>query len=140
VNRLRPWQLAAGDVVAVGLFAPVGLLSHHEGITPAGLARNLLPVAGGFLVAGLLLGTWRRPERWRLAAAWLVGVASGVLVRAAILGHGYGRTTFTFMAVTLVVTGLLLLAWRGVVTLAARRSRRVEPVPSGDGPVGRPRV
>jgi hypothetical protein len=122
VSRLRPWRLALGDVVAVGLFAPLGLLSHHEGITLAGLARNLLPVAGGFLLAGLLLGTWRRAGRWRLVAAWLVGVAGGVVVRAAILGHGYGRTTFTFMAVTLTVTGLLLLAWRGILALAARRS------------------
>jgi hypothetical protein len=118
---VRPWQLAVGDVVAVALFAPIGLVSHHEGITAAGLARNALPIALGFLAAGLLFGTWRAPGWRRLVPAWFVGVAAGVLVRAAILGHGYGRTTFTFMAVTLVVTGLLLLAWRGLVALLARR-------------------
>jgi hypothetical protein len=136
VSRLRPWQLALGDVVAVALFAPIGLLSHHEGITLAGLARNLLPVAGGFLVAGLVFGTWRRPGRSRLAPAWFVGVAAGVLVRATILGHGYGRTTFTFMAVTLVVTGVLLLVWRGIVALAARRAAPRAPRPTG-GPASR---
>ncbi len=131
MSRLRPWQVALGDVVAVGLFAPIGLLSHNEGITLPGLARNLLPVAGGFVAAGLLFGTWRRPGVWRLTAAWFVGVAAGVLVRAAILGHGYGRTTFTFMAVTLTITGLLLLAWRAVAALAARRSRPRGPQPAG---------
>jgi hypothetical protein len=120
---LRPWQLALGDVIAVALFAPLGLLSHHEGITGAGLARNVLPVALGFLAAGLLLGTWRTTGWRRLAAAWAVGVPAGVLVRAAVLGHGYGRTTFTFMAVTLSVTGLLLLAWRGLLALVLRRRR-----------------
>ena len=134
MSRLRPWQLAVGDVVAVGLFAPIGLLSHGEGITFAGLARNLLPIAGGFLVAGLLFGTWRRAEPWRLAGAWFVGVAGGVLVRAAVLGHGFGRTTFTFMAVTLVVTGLLLLMWRGIVALATRRAQPAEEsrIPHGN--------
>jgi len=133
MNRqaLRPWQLALGDVVAVALFAPIGLLSHGEGISAAGLARNLLPVAGGFLVAGLAFGAWRRPGWRRLAAAWLVGVAAGVLVRATVLGHGYGRTTFTFMTVTLVVTGLLLLAWRGSLALLGRRARRRAGVPAG---------
>jgi peptidoglycan/LPS O-acetylase OafA/YrhL len=120
---LRPWQLALGDVLAVALFAPIGLASHHEGITLAGLARNMLPVAGGFLVAGLLWRTWRRPERRRLVLAWCMGIAAGVLVRAAVLGHGFGRTTFTFMAVTLVVTGLLLLAWRGLLGLLLQRRR-----------------
>jgi hypothetical protein len=52
-----------------------------------------------------------------------MGIAAGVLVRAAVLGHGFGRTTFTFMAVTLVVTGLLLLAWRGLLGLLLQRRR-----------------
>jgi hypothetical protein len=134
---MKPWQLALGDVVAVALFAPIGLLSHHEGITAAGLARNALPVAGGFLVAGLALRTWRPGASWRrLAAAWFGGVAAGVLVRAAILGHGYGRTTFTFMTVTLVVTGLLLLAWRGLLAVVRRRrARRRAGVSAGAGRV-----
>lgn len=120
---LRTWQLALGDVVAVALFAPIGLVSHDEGISLAGLARNALPVALGFLAAALLVGTYRRPGLRTLAAAWALGVTAGVLIRAAILGHGYGKTTFTFLAVTLVVTGLLLAAWRGLVGLTARRRR-----------------
>jgi len=130
-SRLRPWQLALGDVVAVALFAPLGLASHHEGVTAAGLARNALPIALGFLAAGLVFGAWRRPGWRRPAAAWFVGVAAGVLVRAAILGHGFGWTTFTFMAVTLVVTGVLLLAWRGLLALIERRASRRDSVSAG---------
>ena len=120
-RRLRTWQLAVGDVIAVCLFAPFGLVSHYEGITLAGLARNALPICLGFLAAALVVGAWRRPGLRTLAAAWALGVTAGVLVRAAILGHGYGRTTFTFLVVTLVVTGLLLLAWRGLIAMLARR-------------------
>ena len=119
--RLRTWQLALGDVIAISLFAPIGLISHDKGITLEGLARNALPVVVGFLAAAPLLGAYRRHSLARLAAAWALGVIAGVLVRAAILGHGYGRTTFTFLTVTLVVTGLLLAAWRGLVALLARR-------------------
>jgi hypothetical protein len=122
--RISPLKLAVGDVIAVSLFAPIGLLSHDEGITLAGLARNVLPVAIGFIAAALLVGTWRRPGWKTLVPAWLLGITAGVFVRAAILGHGYGKTTFTFLAVTLVVTGLLLAAWRAGVWFLARQRRR----------------
>jgi len=122
--RISPVKLAVGDVIAVSLFAPIGLLSHDEGITLAGLARNVLPVAIGFIAAALVVGTWRRPGWKTLVAAWLLGITAGVLVRAAILDHGYGKTTFTFLAVTLVVTGLLLAAWRGCVWFLARQRGR----------------
>jgi hypothetical protein len=122
-TRISPLKLAVGDVIAVSLFAPIGLLSHDEGITLAGLARNVLPIAIGFLAAALLVGTWRRPGWRTLVPAWALGVTAGVLVRAAILGHGYGKTTFTFLTVTLAVTGVLLAAWRSGVWFASRRRR-----------------
>jgi len=134
-TRLRTWQLALGDVVAVSLFAPIGLVSHDEGITLEGLARDALPVGLGFLASALLLGVYRRPGLTRLAAAWALGITAGVLVRAAILGHGYGTTTFTFLTVTLIVTGLLLAAWRTVVALTARRRQDEDT----GGPGGVPR-
>jgi len=118
---LRSWQLALGDAVAVALFAPLGLLSHDEGVTLSGLARNAGPVTVGFLAAALVVGSYRRPGLGSLLPAWALGVTAGVLARATILGHGYGRTTFTFLAVTLAVTLVLLLAWRGVAALATRR-------------------
>lgn len=120
-TRLRTWQLALGDVIAISLFAPIGLISHDKGITLEGLARNALPVGAGFLAAALLLGVYRRRSLASLAAAWALGVTAGVFVRAAILGHGYGRTTFTFLIVTLIVTGLLLAIWRCLLALLTRR-------------------
>jgi hypothetical protein len=120
-SRRAPWALVLGDVVAVALFAPLGLLSHEEGITLAGLARNAGPVTAGFLAAAVLVGTYRRPSLSTLFPAWALGVSAGVLARAAILGQGYGRRTITFLGVTLVVTLALLLAWRGAAALVARR-------------------
>ncbi len=117
------WVLALGDAVAIALFAVIGLASHREGESAAGLLRNAGPVLAGFLAVALAAGTYRRPSLRTLAPAWLLGVLGGVLLRAAILGHGYGAKTFTFMAVTLVVTGLLLAAWRGLHAIARRRSR-----------------
>jgi Protein of unknown function (DUF3054) len=115
-----PWVLAAGDAVAITLFAVIGLASHREGETLAGIARNAGPVLAAFFPVALAVGTYRRPGIRTLVPAWLAGVVGGVLLRAAILGHGFGRTTFTFMGVTLAATAALLLAWRGVASLALR--------------------
>jgi Protein of unknown function (DUF3054) len=125
-----PWVLVVGDAVAVALFAPLGLLSHEEGITLAGLARNALPVTVGFLAAAALVGTYRRPGLRSMLPAWALGVTAGVLARAAILGHGYGRTTFTFLGVTLAVTLAFLLAWRGIAAVVARRRTGGRPAES----------
>ena len=101
-----PWVLAAGDAIAITLFAVIGLASHHEGESLAGVVRNAGPMLAVFFPVALVMGTYRRPGLRTLAPAWLVGVVGGVLLRAAILGHGYDRSTFTFMGVTLVVTGV----------------------------------
>ena len=128
-----PWVLAVGDAAAIVLFAVIGLASHREGVTLAGIARNAGPVLAVFFPVALLVGTYRRPGLRTLIPAWLIGVVGGVLLRAAILGHGYGRRTFTFMGVTLAVTGVLLLAWRALAAALASRRR-----PRGLGVGGRP--
>ena len=100
--------LIIGDVVALSLFAPLGLLSHGEGITLDGIARNAGPIAAGWLVATAAFGVYRRgAPRRAVVGAWLVGVSGGVALRALV-------------AVTLAVTGALLGVWR----LVWARSRR----------------
>ncbi len=42
----RPLLLAGGDLLALLVFALVGLASHDEGLTATGLARTWLPIAG----------------------------------------------------------------------------------------------
>jgi hypothetical protein len=117
--------MAAGDAFALLLFAVIGLASHDKGITGSGLLRDALPVLAGWFVAAAMFGTYRR-SGWRpFVEAWAVGVTVGVLGRGLVLHrHVLGARYLTFLAVTLVVTLLLLLAWRGVFAIGLRSRRR----------------
>jgi hypothetical protein len=122
-SRARP-ALVAGDIAALALFAPLGLVSHDEGITAAALARNAGPVVVGWLAASMLLQTYAvagGTARGRTVATWAVGVTAGVVVRGFLLGRSLGESQVTFLLVTLSVTGVLLAAWR---LLWVRLSRR----------------
>jgi hypothetical protein len=129
-SRLSPGALATGDAVAVSLFAVAGLLSHDEGITVAGIARNALPVLAGYLGAALLVGTYRRTGLGTLLAAWATGVPAGVLLRALVLGRDLDSDQLAFGLVTMAATLVLLLAWR---LLASRVPGAVPPSHSADG-------
>jgi peptidoglycan/LPS O-acetylase OafA/YrhL len=115
--------LAAGDVSALLAFAVLGLLSHDGEVTVAGLARDFVPVAAGFGAAAALFPTYRRPGLRTLLPAWAVGVTAGVVVRGLALGREPSGSQLAFLAVTLVVTLVLLLAWRGLESIVARRRR-----------------
>ena len=88
-----------------------------------GLARDVLPLLGGWLGAGLVFGLYRRPALWRLLATWLVGVTAGVVVRAAILSHTDVGKEASFLAVALVFTLLFALAARALTAQMGHRAR-----------------
>ena len=120
-----PTRLAAAcDAVAILVFAVVGLHSHHGGVSGRGLARDALPLLGGWFLAALLFRLYARPAPWRIAATWLVGITGGVAVRAAILGHTHAGKEAAFLAVALAFTLLFSLAARLLTAWALRRSRR----------------
>lgn len=122
VHFFPPPRLAvADDTAAIVVFAVVGNLSHHGDVSIRGLARDVLPLLGGWLIAGLAFGLYRRPSLWRLFATWLVGVTAGVAVRAAVLGHTDAGKEASFLAVALVFTLLFALAARALTALALRR-------------------
>ena len=113
--RGRHLVLVAGDVVALVVFALIGLSSHHKGIGPSGLFRDAVPVVAGWLVAAGTFDFYRRPSRGRFLLTWLVGITAGVMVRGLVLHrHVLGGRYLTFLGVTLGVTLVLLLAWRGL--------------------------
>lgn len=118
-----PRLAAACDAAAIVLFAVVGLLSHHGGVSGAGLARDALPLLGGWFAIALLVRLYTRPAVWRLAATWLVGITAGVAVRAAILGHTHAGREAAFLAVALAFTLLFAAAARAATTTVLRRSR-----------------
>ena len=112
VLALRPAAAVACDTTAILVFAVVGLLSHKGGVSATGLARDALPLLGGWLVAATLFRLYVRPAPRRLLATWLVGVAGGVVVRALVLGHHAVGKEAAFLGVALAFTLLFVFAAR----------------------------
>jgi DUF3054 family protein len=116
----RPRLAAAADAAAIAVFAVVGLLSHHGGVSARGLARDALPLLGGWFAAALLVRLYATPTFRRLATTWLVGITGGVVVRAAILRHTDVGKEAAFLGVALVFTLLFSLAARLCATALER--------------------
>ena len=105
--------LAAGaDAAAIVVFTLIGLLSHQGGVSGRGLARDLLPLLGGWFAVALLVRLYTRPSLWRLVATWLLGITGGVVLRAAILHHTAAGKEAAFLVVALVLTLLFALIAR----------------------------
>ncbi len=109
---LSPPLAAGADAAAIVVFTLIGLLSHHGGVTGRGLARDLLPLLGGWFAVALLVRLYTRSALRRLVATWLLGITGGVAVRAAILGHTNAGKEAAFLAVALGFTAVFVLAAR----------------------------
>jgi Protein of unknown function (DUF3054) len=126
--RGRPLVLVIGDVVALVVFALVGLASHHKGIGAHGLFRDAVPVVVGWLLAAGTFDPYRRPSWRRFLLTWLVGITGGLVVRGLVLHrHILGAEYLTFVAVSLAVTLALLLAWRASYWFVRERIDRHAP-------------
>lgn len=121
--KMSLWLLL-GDALVLALFSAGGLAFHSvSGAAFVELTRIGAPFAlGYFLVAHLLQATrWdAAPARFmgRSAAAWLLGIGLGILLRIVVEGR---VPIASFLAVTYAFTGALLLGWRAVYWTAARR-------------------
>lgn len=104
--------LIAGDLVAMLLFALVGIASHEKDISLTIFARSFLPFAAAWLSLGALLGAFgtERPSL-RLLAVYLVCGVSALAARAVIFDR---ELLNAFFVIALVGNGLLLFAWRWV--------------------------
>jgi hypothetical protein len=91
-------RVALAGVVAIVVFATIGQLSHHGGVTLGGYAADTLPFVGAWLAVA-----WRTR---RFIPTWLGGVTLGVAIRAVILSH-YRWDELAFWAVALVFIGAL---------------------------------
>jgi hypothetical protein len=110
----------ASDLVALAVFVTIGLLSHHGRISATGYARDLLPIGGCWLLAGGGFDLYRRPRWNALIGTWLVGVTSGILVRALIVWRLDGDDA-VFLVVALSFTLLFVVAFRAVASLVTPR-------------------
>lgn len=91
-------RLALSGTVAIVVFATIGQLSHHGGVSAGGYAADTLPFLGGWLA----FAWWTR----RFVPTWLLGVTAGVAVRAVVLSH-YRWSELSFLVVSLVFIGAL---------------------------------
>ena len=95
---MRP--LALAGTFAIVLFATVGQLSHHGGVSLPGYAADVLPL----VCSWLFFGWWTE----RFLPTWLYGVTLGVAVRMLVLGHERWSEA-VFLGVALVVIGVVAL-------------------------------
>src|SRR4051812_43151540 len=113
-----PRFAATADAAAIVVFTLIGLLSHDHTLSGRGLARDLVPLLGGWFAVALLVRLYTRPAWWRLVATWLIGITGGVAVRAAILGHTNIGKEAAFLAVALSFTAVFVLVARLAAGLA----------------------
>lgn len=126
--RIPTGLAAILDAVCLVVFAAVGRQTHAEAWTGA------FTTAAPFLVGGAIgWALWwavRREAPVGLsggAVVWLAAVVAGMLLRQ-LTGQG---TAWTFVIVTLIVTGVLLLGWRAIAALILRRrGRAAAPAPA----------
>jgi hypothetical protein len=109
---------ALADAACVVAFAALGRASHEEGSAVGGT----LEVAAPFLVGGALgwavARGWTAPVSLRIGAAvWAGALVGGMLLRNLAWDRG---TAPSFVIVTAIVLGLLLLGWRLALRLRAR--------------------
>lgn len=112
------------DLVAIALFALLARLAHQSEDMPftfMGWLSTLWPFVGGVIVAWAVLLA-AKLDGTRVApggiVAWLVVVAVGLAiwgVRNAAFPH------WSFILVASVMSGLLMLGWRGIANATARR-------------------
>lgn len=118
--------LAAGDVVAIGLFVAAGEVSHgyglveHAGRVAATLAMFLIGWAvvsvPGRLYSRSTVGDLET-EVLRTLGAWALGVAVAQVLRSTAVFPGDFAATFAI--VSFGVGGVLLVSWRVAATLLA---------------------
>jgi hypothetical protein len=107
IFRLSHRAAVASDLLALLAFVTVGLINHKGGVSATGYARDVLPIAGCWLVAAGTFDLYKRP-RWRaLISTWLAGVTGG--------------DDAVFLAVALTFSLLFVLAFRAVSSVAAPR-------------------
>ena len=114
-----PLALVA-DIACVVVFCTIGRRSHAEGLTLAGIAETAWPFLSGTLVGWLISRGWRAPRAVAPTGVvvWVSTVVVGILLRKAS-SQGVAAS---FIVVASLVTAVLLLGWRVVAGLIARRN------------------
>jgi len=118
-TRSTPLALVA-DIACVVVFCTIGRRSHAEGLTLGGIAETAWPFLSGTLVGWLIARAWRAPTAVVPTGVviWVSTIVVGMLLRKAS-SQGVAAS---FIVVASLVTAALLLGWRVVAGLIARRN------------------
>jgi hypothetical protein len=122
-SRIPALALAA-DLVAVVVFAAVGRVNHAESGDLWGLLVTLAPFAAGVVAAWATPVVRTDPSGLRAGAVVLAGaVVVGLALRAGFTG----RLPLSFAVVTALSLAVLLLGWRALSLVVARRAAHRVP-------------
>ncbi len=119
--RLAGARAMTADVLAIVIFATIGLLAHNRDLGISGYARDVLTIGGSWLVVARSTGLYRSPTMRHFLTTWFVGVTAGVAVRAIVLGRAVDGKELSFLIVALVSTLIFTTVARSLVDVAARR-------------------
>ena len=133
-SRIEPTSVAAGlaigDVLALTVFVAAGQQQHQTGLAignPLAFFETLTPFLLGWAVAAVVGGlyttdalvTARRAVSWTFPA-WVLAVVVAMALRASPLFTG--GAALTFVVVTFVVGGVLLVGWRALAATMIQRA------------------
>ncbi len=122
-DRRISQTLAWGDALCIVLFAVIGLQTHGEPLSLAGIIRNALPILLVWWLVSPFLRTYTRPSWQNLLYTWAIAVSAGVWLRFMVLQKPFDLGYLIFWVVALGATLVLLLAWRGLALVWLRRHR-----------------
>ena len=116
IFQLSHRAAVAADLLALLAFVTVGLWNHKGGLSATGYARDVLPIAGCWLVAAGAFDLYKRPTVRALLLTWVTGVTVGVAIRQLVLWELEGDDA-VFLVVALCFTLLFVLVFRAAATL-----------------------
>lgn len=119
---MQPLTTALIDGVAILAFTIVGVVSHRGALPPAALAKDALPLLGGWFLAALVFRLYSRHTTRAFLVTWAVGIPLGVLVRAAALGRLDEPRQLAFLVTTLILSLVFVLGARALVALTRREA------------------
>lgn len=121
-----------GDVLVVTLFVAVGMIQHGTPLTSQNLILVGWPFVTGLLLGHLAIRSWKAPfSLWPHGIfVWAITVAGAMALRT-LLSQG---TETSFVIVTAVVTGVLMLGWRALAMYLTRGERRPVAVAAPEEP------
>lgn len=126
----RRLEVAIGlDVFVVVLFVAIGRRTHDEGSAFVGVIKTAAPFLIGLGSAWAVVRAWRRPTAVLTGLSlWPITVLVGMLVRRTVFDKG---TATSFVVVTTLFLGTLLVGWRAAWRMLDQRADRSRQASGG---------